>query len=255
VARLGTRARLLSTVLGSLLSCALVMSAHAGDPDTTRNPRADVAKQAQELLDNGVAHFKAGDLERARVALERASQLVPDKPNPYRWLGLVEVRLGRCKEALVAFDAFLSRAQLGDPRAVEVVTLRDRCRAELEPKTGTLAIVSTPSGAEVRLRIADERLLGKTPIEAAEVPAGSHVVVVRKPGYVEVSRGVTVADKETVRLDLQLEPVPAAAVRKKRYWIIGAVLGPLAAVGLGVGLGVGLTREGPRTLPAIGVTP
>jgi hypothetical protein len=40
--------------------------------------------------------------------------------------------------------------------------------------------------------------------------------------------------------------------RRRRYWIIGAVLGPFAAAGLVVGLGVGLTpRDGERVLPPV----
>lgn len=234
---------------------ALVQStvavARAEGPDATRGTAADVAKQAQELLDNGVALFKSGDLERARVAMQRVSALVPDKPNPYRWLGLIEVRLGHCKEALVAFDAFLARVQMGDPRGVEIVTLRDRCRVELEPKLGTLVVASTPPGAEVRLRAAGEPLLGKTPLESASLAPGNYVLVLRKDGYVETARGVAIVEKEVVRLDLVLEKLPPVAVKKKKYWIIGAVLGPLAAVGLGVGLGVGLTRQETRSFPGL----
>lgn len=236
-------------------TCGLLLQtvaiARAEGPETTRATAADVAKQAQELLDNGVALFKAGDLERARVAMQRVSALVPDKPNPYRWLGLIEVRLGHCKEALVAFDAFLSRVQLGDPRGVEIVTLRDRCRAELEPKLGTLVVQSTPPGAEVRLRAAGEPLLGKTPLDSASLAAGNYVLVLRKDGYVETARGVSIVEKEVVRLDLVLEKAPPIAAKKKKYWIIGAVLGPLAAVGLGVGLGVGLTRTDTRSFPGL----
>ncbi len=232
---------------------ALCANARADGPGAPRVATADVATQAQELLDNGISLFKAGDLERARVALERASALVPGKPNPYRWLGLVEARLGHCTGAVAAFDEFLARVPMGDPRTVEVVTLRERCRAELAPKLGTLTVASTPPGAEVRLRAAGEPLLGRTPLAATDLPAGSHVVVVRKPGYLELARGVTVAEHEAVRLDLVLEAAPS---RRRPYWIIGAVLGPLAAVGLGVGLGVGLTRgDDRRTLPPIGATP
>lgn len=240
-----TRTRAVLAV-GALLLCA---RADAEGPDATRPPAADVAKQAQELLDNGVASFKAGDLARAKVALQRVIALVPDKPNPYRWLGLVEIRLGNCKEALPNFDAFLTRVGMADPRTVEVVTLRDRCRVELEPKVGTLLVATTPPGADVRLRAAGEPLLGKTPLESFSIAVGNHVLALHKDGYADVQRGVSIRDGETVRLDLVLEKL---AGKKKKYWIIGAVLGPLAAAGLGVGLGVGLTRgNDTRTLPAI----
>ena len=247
------RALVASLTFAAVLAASPGTLAHADGPQGPRKPAADVSRQAQELLDNGVAMFKAGDLERARIAFARASALVPDKPNPYRWLGLIAVRNGQCAEALTAFDAFLQRVAPGDARTVEVVTLRDRCRVELEPKVGTLVVASTPPGAEVRLRAAGDPLLGTTPLQNASMPAGSHIVVVRRPGYVELSRGITVVDKEVVRLDLVLEPIAAPpTAKKKRYWIIGAVLGPVAAVGLGVGLGVSLTRGSDvRTFPSV----
>ncbi|MEO6951578.1 MAG: PEGA domain-containing protein [Polyangia bacterium] len=224
--------------------------AHA-HPDTTRTPVVDVTKQAQELLDAGIAYFKSDDLERARVALDSVIALVPDKPNPYRWLGFVESRAGRCGPALAAFETFLSRVPVGDPRTVEVITLRDRCRAELAPKVGMLAVASIPPGAEVRLDEVGDPFLGKTPLASTKLPAGSHVLALHKAGYIDTTRGVTIVENSTLRIDLVLQKVPAPTEHRRRYWIIGAVLGPLAAVGLGVGLGVGLTRSSEHTLPAI----
>ena len=198
----------------------------------------------------GVDAFKREDFEAARVALSRVIELVPDKPNPYRWLGLTEARLGHCAEALRAFETFLAHVPASDPRTVEVVTLRDRCRDELRPKVGQLTVVSTPPGAEVRVH---ESLLGKTPLSQVTLPAGSHVLSLHKTGYADLQRAVDVADGSAVRVDVLLDklPAPLPPRKKKRYWIIGAVLGPLAAVGLGVGLGVGLTRSEQRTLPPL----
>jgi len=246
-ARLGSSGACASILLLVLLCAGARAGADRRPPP--RVPEVDVIKQAQQLLDNGAALFKAGDLEGARNAFVRASALVPDKPNPYRWLGLVEVRLGRCKQALDAFDQFLSRVQLGDPRAVEVVTLRDRCRDELAPRAGLLVVESSPPGAEVRLRAAGDPLLGTTPLGGTSIPAGRHVVAIHKPGYGDILRGVSIEDKQVVRLDVILQPLPQPA--RRRYWIIGAVLGPLAAAGLGVGLGIGLTRDPPRSFPPV----
>lgn len=94
--------------------------------------RADRAAEALQLLDQGIAHFQAGRLDAARDSFIQARDLVPDKPNPHRWLGLVYARQGRCAEAVTEVDVFIQRVPASDPRAVEAVTLRDRCQPEAQ---------------------------------------------------------------------------------------------------------------------------
>jgi hypothetical protein len=86
-----------------------------------------VEDRALAHLDRGVAAYRAGDYERARAELGEASTLVPDRPNPYRWLAMTEVQLGDCRSALFHIESFLSRVPAGDPRVPEVIALRTRC--------------------------------------------------------------------------------------------------------------------------------
>src|SRR6516165_11792935 len=83
---------------------------------------ADNAADALIELDRGVALFQNNDLPAAREAFVKARDLVPDKANPYRWLGLVDARLGRCKEAIDELEVFLKRVPLNDTRAIEAIT-------------------------------------------------------------------------------------------------------------------------------------
>jgi hypothetical protein len=96
--------------------------------------RADPDDQAEalRLLDAGIAAFQRGDLEQARATIARARDLVPERANPYRWLGLVEAGMGRCEEAIRDLDAFIARVPVDDPRLLEASTLRDRCQSELD---------------------------------------------------------------------------------------------------------------------------
>src|SRR5882724_3666567 len=79
--------------------------------------------RALDHLDRGVAAYRAGDYRGAEAELRAASELAPDRPNPYRWLALTEAALGDCPGALVHVEAFLSRVALGDPRIAELVAL------------------------------------------------------------------------------------------------------------------------------------
>jgi Flp pilus assembly protein TadD len=91
--------------------------------------RADPAGDALAHLDRGVAAYRAGDYALAHTELAAASELAPDRPNPYRWLAMTEVALGDCRTALVHIESFLSRVPAGDPRVAELVALRAGCLA------------------------------------------------------------------------------------------------------------------------------
>jgi hypothetical protein len=174
--------------------------------------RADAASEALLLLDEGIAKFTQGDFTAARTDFERARDLVPDKPNPYRWLGLTDARMGRCTDAIGELELFLARVPAGDPRTVEAIAARDRCKHEL---AGTLIVESTPPGAEVRLDDDASAPVGVTPYRNASVGMGSHLVFLRKLGFGAVSKPVTVNPRETVRLDVVLSPETAPPVVAK----------------------------------------
>jgi len=88
---------------------------------------------ALDHLDRGVAAYRLGDYDTAHRELEIAHELAPDKPNPYRWLALTEVKQGNCRDALVHVEAFLSRVPATDARVPEVVAARQECVASSQP--------------------------------------------------------------------------------------------------------------------------
>jgi hypothetical protein len=240
---------------------------------------AGKSDDALKLLDEGIKLFNSGDLPAARDAFSQAHDLVPDKANPYRWLGLVDARMGRCGDAIKELEIFLQKVPPNDARAAEAVTLRDRCREDVQPRLGTLVVESSPSNAEVRLDDPSAPLAGMTPFRGESVAIGNHVVFVGKSGYEQVARGVAVTQRETAHVQVTLarsskqvvEVVPrndgpvvvergstgddGQPPRKKRYWIAGVVVGVLVVAGVGVGLGIGLTQHNPPVFPPVGVVP
>jgi hypothetical protein len=252
--RLGT-ASAQPTRLALLASALLMMCASA---------HADNSSEALQLLDSGISQFQAGKLEAARDAFLKARDLVPDKANPHRWLGLVYARMGKCSQAVWELESFIRRVPPNDPRTVEAATLRDRCKAELKPKFGALVVDSNPAEASVRLDDANNPVIGTTPYRNEAVPVGSHLVVVEKPGFQTSQKGVQVSEQGTTQVDFSLSPEsiaqPVAASsppekKKPRYWMYGVIGGAavLVVVALGVGLGVGLSNSssGPTTIDPI----
>ena len=259
----------------SLLLAATLLAASPVRAETTPNEA-----KALKFLEGGYSLLNAGDLEAARAAFLKARDLVPEKANPYRFLGLVEVRLGHCADAVTALDQFLRRVPPNDPRTAEAATLRDKCKDDLVPRVGTLVVGSRPAGAQVRLDDNTAAPVGATPLRVAQVAAGAHVVFLMLPGYSPASKPVQVARGETVHVDVTLTapaevtraaapreaphvaealttPTPAttpgAATRKKPYWIAG-VVGFVAAGAVGIGVGVGVAAQpGERSFPPVSV--
>ena len=92
---------------------------------------ADAAGDALRFLDHGKELFDVGQYEAAREAFIKSRDLAPDKPNPHRWTGLVDEKLGKCDEALHEFDIFLSMVGTTDPRSKDVIEARARCQAKV----------------------------------------------------------------------------------------------------------------------------
>lgn len=95
---------------------------------------ADAEAAAQVHLDRGIAAYGAGDFALAQKELAIAVELVPHKPNPYRWLALAEIQLGDCAHARLDVDSFLARVPADDARIAELVRARDGCQQKGVPK-------------------------------------------------------------------------------------------------------------------------
>ncbi len=94
---------------------------------------------ARKLLEQGSILFQQGQLLRAHTAFAAARALVPERANPYRWLGLVEAQLGRCAEAISNIEQFVKRAPAGDPRLAEIEAARSLCEKQLATKLSLAA--------------------------------------------------------------------------------------------------------------------
>ena len=108
------------------IAAALVLAASSSRADS-----GDAV--ALDHLDKGIAAYRLGDYGTAHRELGLAQELAPDRPNPYRWLALTEIKQGDCRDALVHIEAFLSRVPVGDPRVAEMVAERQQCVHEAEP--------------------------------------------------------------------------------------------------------------------------
>lgn len=128
------------------LVIAIVVAGLAAPAHADPAPASSLPAETEALghLDRGVAAYRAGDYTIAEHELRTAQQLVPDRPNPYRWLALTEAALGECPAALVDIESFLSRVGSDDPRVAEMVQLRQRCVLELHAQHATAPAPAPP---------------------------------------------------------------------------------------------------------------
>jgi tetratricopeptide (TPR) repeat protein len=166
--------------------------------------QADETK-ALVYLKTGISLYETKDWEAARQAFLQAHNEAPDKANPYRWLGFVEVQRGNCAGAIGYFDEFLLRAKPDDERRAEVIEQTKKCRMELASQSlGRTTRPQPPAKA------ASPQNISKTGID-----------------------GMIIGTATGARQPLHME------ARHRRWWVWTAVGGAIA-VGIGVGLGVGL---------------
>jgi hypothetical protein len=192
-------------------------------------------------------------------------------------LGIVDARLGDCARAVIELDTFLSRVPVDDPRAIEAITVRDRCKEELTAKIGTLSVESSPSGAEVRLDVQDKAPDGVTPWRNDQISVGNHVVFLRKPGYLQGLSAVQISRGGLTNVQIALQPEPVAAPppvvnarpapapqvivaqspppppKKSKAWI-AAVVVPLGVVVIAGAIGLGFYEADKQVykLPPVG---
>jgi hypothetical protein len=114
----------LATILAAVAVALASAPAHADD----------VEAAAQVHLDRGIAAYGAGDLALAKKELLAAVDLVPHKPNPYRWRALAAIQDGDCAHAKLDVDSFLARVAADDPRIPELVRARDACKQKGVPQ-------------------------------------------------------------------------------------------------------------------------
>lgn len=92
------------------------------------------------------------------------------------------------------------------------------------PITGTLALTSSPLGANVTI---DGKDYGKTPINASDLVTGSHKAIISSEGYKEENRTFIIQENQTTALNVILSNNPKADVTKKQSQIVQQTDTPL----------------------------
>lgn len=177
-------------------------SSPASDPASPARPRrrdASAATQAAEHFDRGVAFFNESRFDAALAEFDRAYELAPAYATLYN-LARVHAALGHAVQAANAYERYL-RATEGRLPAARREAI-EQALGEQRSRIGQVLIAVDVAGAVINV---DGDDIGDTPLlRPVALAAGTHTIEIRAPGYQMARRTVSVAGRETVRLQVSL---------------------------------------------------
>lgn len=224
---------------------------------TTTAPPPDATADAQAMFRRAV---ELGDVDRWAEALElfRRSLTLVARPSTRFNVGFALYRLGRFREAIETFDAYLTETE-GETSELRTEALARREQAVLS--LAELALEVEPDAALVR--VDGQTVDGTGPTRVLPLDPGRHIVLATAPGYVDAQLEVSVlaAEHEVARLALapiatdEVELVEDSVVdagggggleRDPIFWVVTGLL--VAAAGVGIGVGVALGQDAAPSL-------
>lgn len=163
--------------------------------------------EAREQFNRGISQYEASQYEEALESFQEAYRL---SPHPMVRVNMANCydRLGKPVEALFHFERFMSETEGDRSRAAQRSEVQSAIR-RLKGSLGQLQLRVIPDGSMVRVDETDER---RSPIvEAIQLAAGDHVIVVTRPGFARTERRVQIRGGQTETLDITLEREAVAA--------------------------------------------
>jgi hypothetical protein len=200
-----------------VLNALAAGSARAQLPGSGTPPASDsdYAAEARAHFTRGKELYAAGDLKGTLAEFERAYALRPSPVLSFQ-IGQVAFELREWARSYRAFAQFLETAPKREgpstspsQQAAEQKKLEAEAMIrELRPRIALLRIATNEPGVHLSV---DEQAVGDTPLAAPLVlDVGTVGVRASKPGFEPVTRLVTLAGGDDVRLELELEPVEMA---------------------------------------------
>jgi tetratricopeptide (TPR) repeat protein len=192
--------------------------------------RAENKPKAREAFYRATQHYDLGEYREALDAFKEAYRHFED-PSFLFNIGQAHRQLGEKEAAVRFYRTYLIKLPSASNRDA-VHEMIARLERELADERATKQ--SPPQG------LLGESRAGPAPAQAASAHSSASAP---SPALIAASaaRGARALGPS---LSFDFKPAPPPPPRKPRYWIIGAVVGTVAAVGVGVGLGVGLTSSG-----------
>lgn len=161
-----------------------------------------LSNEAKRCLEDAEGTASGGNEDEAVAKYQACYTKFPD-PDFLVYIGLALVRLRRYPEALASFEECAAKTKDKGVKADATTNIS----LIQEILATSIAISSTPPGAQVWLNSKVDALLGVTPF-TANVPAGAAILIVELPGYQTLRTPIDVKKNERTELGLTLQLAP-----------------------------------------------
>ncbi len=181
-------------------------------------------QEIEQSLNVARKHYNNGHYADAKFELTRLLALDPNNGNAKSLLSEVQKKLERTvqpadpsakikslissarneiqKKNYDRANSILNELASLDPNNPELAQLKKRIEQETTgPKFGSITINCEPFGNA----FLDGQPIGETPIPLRKIPAGQHVITIRRDGFKEVSKTITVQPDSVQHLQFALE--------------------------------------------------
>jgi len=188
----------LLVLLAITSSSAAVAAAEPSAPA----PSASSTNEARERFQRGVALYREGSFDAALAEFRRAYEIAPNYRILYN-LAQVQVERHDSVAALTLFGQYLQQGgnELDAERRAQV----ERDMQSLRGRVADLTVECNVVGAQLSI---DGVEAGTLPLAGPiQVNSGVRQIAVAKPGYQSVSRSLTIAGAQPLRLALTLQPL------------------------------------------------
>src|SRR3954469_6030428 len=167
---------------------------------------ASSTTEARERFQRGVALYREGSFDAALAEFRRAYEIAPNYRILYN-LAQVQVERHDSVAALNLFGQYLQQG--GSELDAERRTQVERDIQSLRGRVADLMVESNVAGAQLTI---DGVESGTLPLAGpVQVNSGVRQVTLAKPGYQSVSRSLTIAGAQPLKLALTLQPLDARA--------------------------------------------
>ncbi|MCK5797510.1 MAG: PEGA domain-containing protein, partial [Deltaproteobacteria bacterium] len=156
-------------------------------------------QSARQLLAKGNKLFASGDYQGAFGAFERGNTKRPS-PAFLRSMAFCKMKLYEHQAAADFLTQFLKKY----PKAKDLKKLRETLKKLSDVIQTTLAVASTPPGADIYIDAEAGGKVGKTP-KTMTIEPGTHTVILRKAGFAVTTKTVAIKARQKLNLSIALD--------------------------------------------------
>lgn len=191
---------LLATAVGGGVDTAYAQGAGSGQPAKKPLTEAQKKTEAKRLYGEANAAYDKGEFDKAYSLFHEADNLVPGAVPKFRAAESLD-KAGKVQGAISAYESFLASNPPPDKNQERIDSARKRIEALKQTPAQVRLAITPPEAASATVLVDGAQQTGTS----FKVPPGQHVIVVRAPGYedVTIEQSFTFAEEREIPVELK----------------------------------------------------